>query len=553
MLRPAHLLRNEKLASLLAENPLALVLLICLAWTLLGLVGHDPWKPNEAQTFGVVYHLMQSGDWVVPMLAGEPFMEKPPLIYLTAALFGALFSPVLSLHDAARLATGAYMGLTFIFVALASKELYGGNKSWMATLMLLGCGGLLIRGHQLISDIALLAGLAMGLYALALSARRPLPAGFWLGTGLGVMFFSTGLVEPLMLLATMVLLPVVSPHWRTRAYALTALVALVVAAPWALIWPSALYSRSPELFAQWFWTENMLRLKGLFSFNDEDEYFYYLKALPWFAWPALPFALWTLWTQRWVGLRKPGILLPLAAFAAFFAFLSLIGEARDVLGLPLLLPLSMLAAARFETLRRGAANAYYWFAIMLFTFFLLVGWFYWVAIDFGVPARLGKHMMEMQPEYQAHTHPLAILVTFIFTAAWFVLLFNVRRSPERPVIIWAAGMTIVWTLVALLLVNYIDTGKTYRSMVMRLSQALPAGHGCIYSQSLGEPQRAMLHYFANIITVRLEKSGPRPACDLLITQDHWKDPGQAGGPWEMIWEGRRPGDKVERYRLYRQR
>jgi hypothetical protein len=87
---------------------------------------------------------------------------------------------------------------------------------------------------------------------------------------------------------------------------------------------------------------------------------------------------------------------------------------------------------------------------------------------------------------------------------------------------------------------------------MRLSQALPSAHGCIYSQSLSEPQRAMLHYFANIITVRLEKSGPRPDCDFLITQDNWKDPGQAGGPWEMIWEGRRPGDKQERYRLYRQ-
>ena len=35
-------------------------------------------------------------------------------------------------------------------------------------------------------------------------------------------------------------------------------------------------------------------------------------------------------------------------------------------------------------------------------------------------------------------------------------------------IIWAAGVTIVWTLVALLLVNYIDTGKTYRSMVAKL-------------------------------------------------------------------------------------
>jgi 4-amino-4-deoxy-L-arabinose transferase-like glycosyltransferase len=367
------------------------------------------------------------------------------------------------------------------------------------------------------------------------------------------MFFSTGLVEPLMLLATMALLPMVSPHWRTRAYALSVLVALASLLPWALIWPGALYSRSPELFAQWFWNENVLRLKGLFSFNAHEEYSYYLKVLPWFAWPALPFALWTLWTEGWAGLRKPGILLPLVAFAAFFAFLSLIGEGRDVLGLPLLLPLSMLAAACFETLRRGATNAYYWFAIMLFTFFILVGWFYWMAIDFGVPARLGRHMMKMQPEFKAHTHPLVILLAFAFTAAWFVLLFNVRRSAERPAIIWAAGVTIVWTLVALLLVNYIDTVKSYRSMVMRLAQAIPGGHRCIYGQSLGEPQRAMLHYFANIITVRLEKSGPRPDCDLLITQDNWKDPGKAGGPWKMIWEGRRSGDKQERYRLYRKR
>ncbi|HWH47712.1 MAG TPA: hypothetical protein VN664_07925 [Burkholderiales bacterium] len=552
MLRPAHLLRNEKLASSLAENPLPLVFLICLAWTLLGLVGHDPWKPDEAYTFGVVYHLMQGGDWVVPMLAGEPFMEKSPLLYLTAALFACVLSPFLPLHDGARLVTGAYMGLTFFFVALTARELYGGNKGWMAALMLLGCGGLLARGHQLISDVALLTGMAMGLYGLALSARRPLPAGFWLGTGLGVMFLSTGMVEPLILIVTVMLLPAVSPYWRTRVYARTVLIALATAAPWVLIWPIALHVRSPELFAQWFWTENMLRLKGLFSFNADEEYFYYLNVLPWFAWPALPFALWTLWAEGRAGWRKPGILLPLVAFAVCFAFLSLIGEARDVLGLPLLLPVSILAVACFETLRRGATNAYYWFAIMLFTFFILVGWFYWMAIDFGIPARLGKHMVDMQPDHHARVHPLVILLALVFTVAWFVIVFNIKRSTERPIIIWAAGVTIVWTLVALLLVNYIDTGKTYRSMVAQLSKAIPEERRCIYSQSLGEPQRAMLHYFANVITVRLERSGPRPDCDLLITQDNWKDPGEAGGPWEKIWEGRRPGDKQERYRLYRQ-
>ena len=54
-----------------------------------GLLGRDPWKPDEAYSFGLVYHILQSGDWVIPTLAQEPFMEKPPLFYLTAALFAA--------------------------------------------------------------------------------------------------------------------------------------------------------------------------------------------------------------------------------------------------------------------------------------------------------------------------------------------------------------------------------------------------------------------------------------------------------------------------------
>lgn len=59
MLRPAHLLRNEKIAALVTENPVTLAVLLCVAWILPGLIGHDPWKPEEAHTFGVVYQLLK--------------------------------------------------------------------------------------------------------------------------------------------------------------------------------------------------------------------------------------------------------------------------------------------------------------------------------------------------------------------------------------------------------------------------------------------------------------------------------------------------------------
>jgi len=95
---------TDRRASLdfVARHPVAFTCLLCLAWMLPGLVGHDPWKPDEAYSFGLVYHILQTGDWIVPTLAGEPFMEKPPLFYITAALFAKGFGWLLPLHDAAR-------------------------------------------------------------------------------------------------------------------------------------------------------------------------------------------------------------------------------------------------------------------------------------------------------------------------------------------------------------------------------------------------------------------------------------------------------------------
>ena len=89
---------------------------LCVVWLLTGLVGHDPWKPDEAYSFGLIFSMLQGEHWLVPTLAGDPFMENPPLFYWTAALSAQLFSPLLPLHDGARLASGFYTGLTLLFI-----------------------------------------------------------------------------------------------------------------------------------------------------------------------------------------------------------------------------------------------------------------------------------------------------------------------------------------------------------------------------------------------------------------------------------------------------
>ena len=120
----------------------------------------------------------------------------------------------------------------------------------------------------------------------------------------------------------------------------------------------------------------------------------------------------------------------------------------------------------------------------------------------------------------------------------------------RPVVVWGAGITTMWALLATLFLGWADNVKSYRSMVVSMQEALPKQYDCVSSRNLSEPQRAMLHYFADIITHREEVPARRRNCELLLVQGKSQPEIAPGAGWKKIWEGARPGDKDERYRLY---
>jgi len=525
---------------------------ICLAWILPGLIGHQPWKPDEAYSFGLIYHIFQSGDWIVPTLGGEPFMEKPPLYFITAALFGKIFSFALPLHDAARLATGFFMAITLLLTGLTGRELWGKGHGRLSVLILIGCLGLLIHGHEMITDTALLDGFAIAIYGLALSRRRFALAGFWLGTGAGIGFMSKGLIAPGIMALTALLLPLVFRHWRSRNYALCLAIAFLAALPWLTIWPTLLYLRSPELFREWFWINNLGRLLGFANLGPSNDHVFYLKNLPWFAWPALPIALWTLWQGRRSLFGQAEVQLVLAVFLVMLGVFSLASDARELYALPMLLPLSLLAAPGVDTLRRGAASALNWFSIMTFGFIAGVFWFYWFALISGHPASQTERLLRLQPGYTPAFEPLHFSIALLATLAWLFIIFRARYLPRNPrsVLNSATGITLVWIILMTLCLPWIDAGKSYLSMIASLQQALPARHACISSSNLGEPQRALLEYYADILTRRTE-THRGIECNLLLVQGFAKNPNAPPGPeWNKIWEGNRPGDRLERYWLF---
>ena len=73
-----------------AWKQLGLVLL-CGMWVVLGLLGHDPWKTEDATSFGVVWDLLHRHAWLTPTLVGDPYIDRPPLVYDLDPLFELAF------------------------------------------------------------------------------------------------------------------------------------------------------------------------------------------------------------------------------------------------------------------------------------------------------------------------------------------------------------------------------------------------------------------------------------------------------------------------------
>jgi 4-amino-4-deoxy-L-arabinose transferase-like glycosyltransferase len=497
--------------------------------------------------------MLKQGDWIVPHLASTPVPDRPPLFYALAASAAAALRDVLPLHDGARVAVGLCLGTTLWLLALTARELYGRAFRWLPVLLFIGCIGLWDRGHELSAEIGALLADALALYALALMLRRHLVGGALLGLAVGAAFLSRGSLGAAVIALTACVLPFFAP-WRSRRYAQGVALAIAIAAPLLVVWPLALHLRAPELFAQWLDAQSLARFLGLAANSPPVEPFYYLRNLPWFAWPALPLALWTLWVRGrgYNGsLSSPGVELPLTMLCVLLIVLSAAAEPRASLALPMLLPFALLGAAEVDTLKRGYSGALDWFGILTFGLIGALLWGLWVeSLLGGLPDAVARVFRDTQPGFRPPWQLVPVVASILLTLLWLVLVRPARRSNRRAVLNWAAGMTLVWGLFATIWLPYVDSRRSYRPVAESLAAHVPSGT-CVAGRNLGEPQRALLEYFANVVTVR-DDLPQANRCEALLVQVGGSDSADPpDSAWEKVWEGRRRGDDTERFVLFR--
>lgn len=515
-----------------------------------GLVGHEPWKSDDAVSIGVIVDMLQRGHWLTPHLADHAY-PAPPLYYWTGALTGLLLSWALPLHDAIRLASGFWVALTLFLVYRAGREWHADEPAphefaIASVLAMAGCLGFLVHAHEAQPMLVSLAGHAAAYWALALMPRKPQRATAIFGLAVGLGFLGNGLAPMLALLPVGFAAFWLAANRGEAARVLTGgtLLGLAIATPW----PILVAALDPGYFAQWLASELAQVGKPENSLQTAGTY---LTMLPWFAWPALPLALWTLRSKR-RNLDAACYRLPLLATAAVWLTLSITFEARSSSALLLLPPLALLAAPGVATLRRGAANAFDWFGIMCFSFFCLLVWIGWTAMQTGWPPALAMRVGKLAPGFAAEFRLLPFVVAALVTLAWGWMLTTGQRqrSPWRGLVHWLGGLTTLWLLLLCLWLPWIEYGKSYRPVGEAIRAALAPEASCLIGDNLSDSNRALIDYFSGIPPRPVDAPG-NPRCQWLLVG---RDSGTRATPipgWTPVTEIRRRSERGERFVLYR--
>jgi len=535
----------------LPPSPAALAL-IAAAFILPGLAGHDPWKTYDAVGLGIVHNMAVTGDLVVPRIAGVLWLFDPPLYHWVAAALGTLLGSLMQFHAAARLASGLFLAAAFYFAWRANRDWEPEaerrpSSGAAGVLLVLGAVGLIVHAHEALPELAGLAALCGALAVLPHAPRRPVLAGLAFGIALGAAALASSWIAPLAFALAAIATRFACPAWRTPSLSLFLLIALPLAFVIAATWPLALAQRSPQAFAEW-----RALTVPVYARPLEGLRFYFVTG-SWFTWPAWPLALWTAWSMRrqW---RETRLFLPAVATLLMFIGFAVWGSSEDA-DLILFLPtLALLAAQAIFIMRRGAVGALDWFGVLVFAFFTLAVWFLYFVLTLGMPGPIARLVEPVAPGYVPQFSFLAVLFALALGAAWHYLIFFTARGPTRSLARWAGGIVLLWGTAATLLMPWVDYQKTYRSVALELRAKIPADAACISQKGLGVSQAAALDYHAGIRARLFEPLRP-DACPFLIVQgtpdEDIDDP--PGKRWLKLAEVGRPGDRVERYRLYRHR
>jgi hypothetical protein len=234
----------------------AVLLYACLSFAL--------FEPDEGRYAQIPFEMLESGDWIVPTLQSEPYLDKPPLFYWMVMLAYSC----LGVHDwAARLVPAMALHGTVLLTYLMGRRLTGERAAFWGSMLLAVSPGFFGMGRLLLLDGLLTFWVTLAVFAQFRAQAGPtLVRGWWLvaalACGLGVL--TKGPVAVLL-----PLMPLVAQRWLVRPttritrrdWIMFAAVVTAVALPWYVL----VCCRAPQFARHFLWEHNVLRFAQPFD------------------------------------------------------------------------------------------------------------------------------------------------------------------------------------------------------------------------------------------------------------------------------------------------
>ncbi|MEY3719991.1 MAG: hypothetical protein RL618_510, partial [Pseudomonadota bacterium] len=495
--------------------------------------------------------------------------NEAPLAFWIGAILIKLFGWLLTDAVAARISTLVFFALGAAAVwrtafvlgrrneAQPLKLAFGGQPAAIdygrtladgALLIYLACLGLLLRSHETATPALHVSLVAVTFYTAACLFDRPnARAAAGLGLSLGMLVLARGWTVPLALFVAMLVLAMIRYRESLRGLLIiTTPVTLVM----PLLWLLALRVLLPGSEVADAWLAANLKLLSVPRLSNVS---FLAKTLVWYSWPAWPIAAWAVWA--WRAQATLHVTLTVSGILALILLSLLANSPKDHELLALLPPLAVLATFGLPTLKRGAINAIDWFSVMTLSAIAGFIWLGWIAKQTGWPPKLAGNVFKLAPGFQPEFNVFALVIALATSVGWLLLLrWRLGRRPSvlwRAVVLSTGGLVLCWLLLMTLWLPWLNYAQSYASVAGEMRQHLPADYRCVDTNDLGSAQRASFAYLGEL---RFSRPGDA-RCDLLLVQDdglrkRGAQMKKIEGDLTLLWQGRRPADRHEFYRLY---
>ena len=262
------------------------------------LVGLDrlrAFEDTDARYLSISQAMLESGDWLVPRMAGKPHLDKPPVTYWAAA---AGFATLGVNPFAGRLLSNLALLATALSVAVAGRRWCGAGGARVAALALLTSGLVFVTSRGLQTDLFQLLLFTTAMFAFGAGIRAPgRPSAVVLALALlGVSMNVKGPIALFVALFVWIPFLILSrsrARVPVRAWLAGGALFVLLGAPWYVV----LALRDPEAFRFWLDVQMLGRISGHLVYHIHTP-LYLLRVWPFGLLPWTLLAALALWRLR---------------------------------------------------------------------------------------------------------------------------------------------------------------------------------------------------------------------------------------------------------------